>query len=98
VLIIVSDDETFHDEMNVDDKLGERIDIPTIIITNGNGSTIKRYIETHEESRVIVSIKFVSIKEGDMINLELYMRSDDAKALHFFKEFENYYSLLSTYI
>jgi hypothetical protein len=94
-MIIVSDDETFHDEMNVDDKLGERIDIPTIIITKSNGDTIKKYIEKNPEAKVTVSVKFVTIKEDENINLELYMRSDDAKALHFFKEFENYYELLS---
>ena len=83
--------------MNVDDKLGERIDIPTIIITKSNGDTIKKYIDNHHETKVTVSIKFVSIKEGENINIELYMRSDDAKALHFFKEFENYYDLLSNH-
>jgi hypothetical protein len=82
--------------MNVDDKLGERIDIPTIILTKTNGETIKKYIENNHGTKVTVSIKFVSIrKEGENINIELYMRSDDAKALHFFKEFESSYELLS---
>jgi hypothetical protein len=81
--------------MNVDDKLGERIDIPTIILTKTNGETIKKYIENNHGTKVTVSVKFVSIKDGESINIELYMKSDDAKALHFFKEFEAYYDLLS---
>ncbi len=94
-MLLVSDDESFHDELNVDDKLGERIDIPTIIITKGNGHSIKRYIENNPLSKVIVSVKFVSLKEGENTTVELYMRSDDPKALHFFKEFQSYYDLLS---
>ena len=95
--MLVSDDASFHHEMNVDDKLGERIDIPSVIISNADGSSIIRYMNTHPDNKVIMAVKFVSVKENGELNVELYMRSDDVKALHFFKEFKNFYELLSNF-
>jgi hypothetical protein len=94
-MLLVSNDETFHHEMNVDDKLGERIDIPTVILKKSDGETIKRYISNNPHQKVMMSVKFVSVKEGGNVQIDLYMRSDDVKSLHFFKEFRSYYEILS---
>jgi hypothetical protein len=90
-MALISDSESFHRDMNVDDKLGERIDIPTIIITNKDGRSITRYMAANELNKVTISIKFVGVHETGRIEMKLFMRSDDPKALHFFKEFRQYY-------
>jgi hypothetical protein len=94
-MLLVSDTENFHSwDMNVDDKLGERINIPTIIIRRKDGSLIQQYMADNPSQQVALSIKFVSISQTGMIELKLFMRSDEVKALHFFKEFRQYYDVL----
>jgi hypothetical protein len=93
-MVLISDSQSFHQEMNIDDKLGEKIDIPTIIITNKVGGAITRYMAASELNKVTMSIKFVGIRETRKVNIKLFMRSDDLEALHFFKEFRQYYEEL----
>jgi predicted DNA binding protein len=90
-MLLVSDDETFHHDMNIDDQLGERIDIPTVILKKSDGQAIIDYLKKNELTKVTMSIKFVSVSENGKIVLKLFMRSDDVKALEFFKEFRGYY-------
>jgi ribosomal protein S4 len=95
-MVLVSDNNSFHDEMNTDDQQGERVDIPSIIIKNGDGFQIKNKIKANPLDSVIMSIKFVSLQEDSdfEVHLTLFLRSDEQKALHFFKEFRDYYSKL----
>jgi hypothetical protein len=96
VVVLISDSENFHHEENKDDKLGERIDIPTVIIRKSDGETITDYMKKNTIRKVTMSVKFVSVvEEGQRIEVKLFMRADDPKALHFFKEFKQYYLPLS---
>jgi hypothetical protein len=94
VMLLISDNESFMEDQNKDDQIGERVDIPTVIIKNSFGEKIKEYIKKSHHSKVIISIKFSGNKEKGA-EMYLFMKSDDMKALHFFKEFENYYHKLS---
>lgn len=96
-MLLVSDDETFKTSDNVDDQLGNRVDIPTVIIKKSDGQSIKRYLNDKPGAKVVMAIKFMSVSNGGPVTVELFMRSDDVKALHFFKEFEAYYGKLSIY-
>ena len=93
-MILVSNDETFKYFDNVDDKLGERVDIPTIIVKKSTGDILKEYIKKNKQSKITMSVKFTGVKDGENLLFEFFLRSDDVKALHFFKEFEQYYRLL----
>jgi len=93
-MILVSNDESFKIYDNVDDKLGEKVDIPTVIIKKSTGDILKDYIKKNKQSKITLSVKFSGVKVGEKFSFELYLRSDDIKALHFFKEFEQYYRLL----
>ncbi len=93
-MILVSNDETFKNFDNVDDKLGERVDIPTVIVKKSTGEILKNYIKQNKQTKVTMSVKFSGVKEGENLLFEFFFRSDDVKALHFFKEFQQYYILL----
>jgi len=94
IMLLISDDKTFKDYKNVDDKIGDRITIPTIILRKEEGSEIKRFIEKNKKERVAMSIKFFGKLSDDSMTFDLFLRSDDPKALHFFTEFKQYYDLL----
>lgn len=93
-MILVSNDETFKYFDNVDDKLGERVDIPTVIVKKSTGDVLKDYIKKNNQAKVTISVKFSGVKQGENLLFEFFLRSDDVKALHFFKEFQPYYDLL----
>lgn len=98
-MLLVSNDERTEKDENVDDKLGESVNIPTIIMKRSDGQLIKEAINnSNEESIVLMSVKFTSLDIGEKLNFELFMRSDDIKALHFFKEFEQYFQKMSKLI
>lgn len=97
-MILVSDDETFKYFDNVDDKLGERVDIPTVILKKSTGELLKDYIKKNPNAKVTISAKFTGKKEGEKLLFEYFLRSDDVKAIHFFKEFEQYFNLLRDHI
>jgi len=50
----------------------------------------------NKNEKVVMSIKFNGMRNSDVLNIELYMRSDNMKSIHFFKEFKQYYDKLST--
>ncbi len=93
-MILVSDKNKLHEEMNVDDKFGSRIDIPTIIIKKDDGEIIKKYMRENHNNKITLSVKFTSFREKGNVDIDLYMRSDDIKSLHFFKEFRTYFEKL----
>lgn len=96
-MLLVSDDESFKNHANVDDPIGDRDDIPTIIIQKSTGDLIKKNWNnpSKESEQVIMSVKFIAAKEGGVVHFDLYLKSDDVKSLHFFKEFEQYFNKLS---
>ena len=94
-MLLVSNDRTFKDRQNVDDQLGTRVDIPTIILKKDEGEEIKSFINTNRNEKVVMSIKFTGMKNADTLTMELFMSSDNLKSLHFFKEFKQYYDKLS---
>lgn len=81
------------DERNFDDNLGLLVDIPTVIIKADDGERIKVSLE--QSKTVLISIKYGGVKSGEDFNMEMYLRSDDIKSLHFFNEFGYYYDRLS---
>lgn len=93
-MILVSNDETYKYYENVDDKLGERVDIPTVIVKNSVGKILKDFILKNKQTKITMSVKFTGVKEGENLAFDFFLRSDDIKALHFFKEFQQYYKLL----
>lgn len=96
-MILISNDQSFKSSYNQDDQLGDSIDIPTIILRNSEGAEIRRFITENPNSEVVLNIKFTGVKDGNL-NIDLFMKSDDPKSLHFFKEFKGYYDKLSKLI
>jgi hypothetical protein len=94
VMLLVSSDRTFQESKNVDDQLGSRVDIPTVIIKKDEGDEIRQYMSLNQGEKVVMSIKFSGAKNNDNLTIELFMRSDNLKSLHFFKEFRQYYNKL----
>ncbi len=91
VLIIISNDDTYKDTYNIEDKLSDSVSLPTIIVTNSSSKDIVSQFKANVD--VQISIKFEK-KYNDKISIELYLRSDNIKSLSFFKEFNEYYLLL----
>lgn len=94
-MLLINDNNILNDEYNVDDQLSNRIDIPTVIIPKSVGEIIKQSLSQPESEKLIMSIKFLSIKENGVLDMMLFFRSDDIKALSFFKEFNSYKNILS---
>jgi hypothetical protein len=94
-MLLVSDDKSYKELRNVDDQLGNRVDIPTVIIRRDEGQEIRNYMNSNPNDKVVFSIKFSGSKSGEGLTIEIFMRSDDMKSLHFFKEFQSYYHKLS---
>lgn len=97
-MLLVSSDRTFQESKNVDDQLGNRVDIPTVIIKKDEGDEIRQYMSMNQGDKVVMSIKFSGAKNNDNLNIELFMRSDNLKSLHFFKEFRQYYDKLGKFL
>jgi hypothetical protein len=89
-LIIISSDNFFAESENIDDTDGENITIPTLIVNSQAGSILTDYLKTDNQYKVVLSMSFKTVIEGDKINMQMFFRSDQVKALHFFKEFEQY--------
>lgn len=94
-MLLVSDDRSFKEHRNRDDVLGNRITIPTVILKKDEGEAIKNYIDNNKNEKVVMSIKFSGVNNGGILTIDLFMKSDNVKSLHFFKEFEQYYKKLS---
>ena len=90
-MLIASDSNILEEEYNVDDPT-EIVSIPTIIISKDFGDIIREYTKIKKDTNeyIVISIKFSGVKEGGIVELELFMRSDDQKARNFFAEFSYY--------
>ena len=90
-MLISSDSGILEEEYNIDDPT-ENVVIPTIIITKEFGDIIREFNKEKENSNeyIVISMKFSGVKDGNLIELELFYRSDDIKALNFFTEFKYY--------
>ena len=90
-MLIASDSNILEEEYNVDDPT-EIVSIPTIIIAKDFGDIIREYTKIKKDTNeyIVISIKFSGVKEGGIVELELFMRSDDQKARNFFAEFSYY--------
>lgn len=93
-LIIISSNNDFEEQKNFDDYDSKIITIPTLIIQKDSGDTIFDYIKNDNNAKIILSISFKSVFLGGKINMQLFLRSDQVKALHFFTEFEQYFNRL----
>ena len=91
VMLIASDSNILEEEYNVDDPT-ETVAIPTIIIAKDFGDIIREYTKLKQDKKeyIVISMKFSGVKEGGIVELELFMRSDDSKARDFFTEFDFY--------
>ena len=94
-MLIASDSNILEEEYNVDDPK-ENVYIPTIIIPKDFGDIIREYTKLKKDKNeyIVLSIKFSGVKEGGIVNIELFMRSDDQKARNFFSEFSYYKEIL----
>ena len=88
MILVAKNENGFAEDINFDDKEGKDIFIPTLIIKASDGNKIKE--ELKSETKISLSMSFKAVVEGDIIEIELFMRSDEIKALHFFKEFNQY--------
>ena len=92
IMLLVFDQNSLDDEYNIDDILGEIIDIPTIIIPKNIGNLISKYI--NNGNSVVLSVTFSGVIENNILEMNLFLRSDDIKSLSFFNEFKEYKELL----
>jgi hypothetical protein len=95
-MLLVSDDSTYKKLYNVDDQLGDRIDIPTVILKRDEGEEIRNFLIKNTNEKVVMSIKFIGVKDNGPLSIDLFLKSDDQKSLHFFKEFEQYFNKLKS--
>jgi hypothetical protein len=93
-MLLISSDHSFQGNNNIDDQRGARVTIPTIIIKKEDGDMILDYIKKNEFTKITMSIKFKNILGQGDVFFQIYLRSDEPKALHFFKEFRPYYEKL----
>lgn len=94
LIIVGGDDDDFEDAENQDTVDDASITIPTLIVKKDSGDTIFNYIKNDSSKRIILSLSFKDSIVGGKVNMQLYLRSDTIKALHFFKEFEQYFDKL----
>lgn len=92
MMILISDNNDLMDEYNSDNEFGFVPDIPTIIIPRNIGEIFIDTISTQTsfDHKIILTVKFNAIKDNSNLHLELFFRSDDIKALGFFREFATY--------
>ncbi len=90
VMLLVFDQNTLNDDFNVDDLLGENVDIPSVIIPKNIGDLISKY----SNKNVILSISFTGVNEKNIVEMNLFLRSDDVKSISFFNEFNEYKNIL----
>lgn len=87
-MLLAYDSNSLTDDFNVDDQLGDNIDIPTIILTKDVSDIIRDHLLT-QNTDLIMSI-FFSGNTKKNIEMTLFYRSDDLKVFSFFREFNTY--------
>jgi hypothetical protein len=93
LMLLAYDSNEIDDDYNVDDIIGEKVEIPTVIINKDFAQAIKEYLKNGRDS-IGLAIKFSGVKKKGEVNVDLYYRSDDIRTLNFFKEFQYYKELL----
>ena len=88
MLLVYNSNEIDDNDYNVDDPIGEKVEIPSMIIPKDIGNIIKEFIYENPKEIVTISLKFSGLLKNGKVEIELYYRSDDFKALNFYKEFE----------
>ena len=95
MMIIISDNDSMMESYNFDDQVGDRVDIPSIILSKKIGDLFKEYLSnSSNKDPITISIKFSGVKKDGSIDIDLFFGSDDAIALNFFREFSPFYELL----
>ena len=96
-MLLIYDSNQIDDDniYNIDDIIGKKVTIPSMIIPKDFGNIIKKYIEENKNETIIISMKFPSALNNGKIKLELFYNTDDYKIYNFFKEFEYYKNKLS---
>ena len=90
-LIIVSNKNDFAEDDNYDDFDGMELTIPTLIIKKESGDILLDYIKNNPNDNIILSLNFTATAQiKGKVNIKLYLRSDQIKAIHFFTEFKNH--------
>ena len=91
-MLLAFDSNNINEEYNVDDLIGEKVEIPTMIIGKDFANLIKEYYRENEDNdfyeNITISIKFSGVKKDGNVKFDLFYRSDDIRTLNFFKEFE----------
>ena len=90
IMLLAYDSNNINDEYNVDDLIGEKINIPTMIIGKDFGDLIKEFYKENPNDSILISIKFSGVKKDNKVKFDLFYRSDDLKSLNFFSEFKSY--------
>jgi hypothetical protein len=94
LMLLAYDSNEIDDDYNVDDIIGERVEIPTVIINKDFAQAIKDFIYNNRDEGITLAIKFSGVKNKGEVNVDLYYRSDDIRTLNFFKEFESFKDLI----
>ena len=89
-MLLAFDSNVLSNEYNIDDQIGEKIDIPTVIIQRIPVRSFESIFKYQGNEKIIMSIKFSGVREDGFIDIKLFFRSDDVKSLSFFKEFSSY--------
>lgn len=90
MLMIVSKDDTYMEDFNVEDHISLRVNLPTIIIKKSDS---KLLLTMQNSDDVQISVTF-NKPSNEKVQMKLYLKSDDLKALNFFVEFDQYYDTL----
>ena len=93
-MIVASRLNSYLEDQNYDDQEGRLVTIPTKIISKTSGNILFDWFENNNAATVLVSMNFNDMDLGDRIEFKMFFRSDQIKALHFFKEFEHFHKEL----
>ena len=98
-ITIIADDDDLNKVQNINIK-DNSIRIPNIIVPQFYGNLMKSFlIENYpKHNSIALNIKFLSYNKDGKVNIDLYLSSDDYKALSFFKEFKNYINTIKNKI
>ena len=87
-MLLAFDSNVLSNEYNIDDQIGEKIDIPTVIIPKDTSQVIREHLQIPGNEKIIMSIKFSGVREDGFIDIKLFFRSDDVKSLSFLRSEE----------
>jgi hypothetical protein len=75
-MLLAFDSNNINEEYNVDDLIGEKVEIPTMIIGKDFANLIKEYYRENEDNdfyeNITISIKFSGVKKDGNVKLDLF--------------------------